>query len=162
MQCPRKDKARCRTKEKIEKRKFPNHRNSRSILHKSSNICSVSKPNITQSGLESNSTSVVRRHHVVGRRLQAHWVHVRSPRSVRGVRQTLRRSHGHLVGHRGRGHSLSGSSGGVVERWRPWIELVDWRMYRQCCWAGLFGGSEWSLAQIVERLGRRGEIIRVV
>src|SRR5699024_4562448 len=38
---------------------------------------------------------------------------------------------------------------------------VDWRMYRQCCWPGLFGGSERSLTQIIERLGRRGEIIRV-
>lgn len=99
---------------------------------------------------------------VVGRGLQAHWIHVRSPRSVRGVRQTVRWSHGHLVGHRGRGHSLGGSSGGVVERWCPWVELVDWRVYRQCCWPGLFGGSERSLTQIVKGLGRRGEIIRVV
>lgn len=35
-------------------------------------------------------------------------------------------------------------------------------MYRQGCWPSLFGGSERSLAQIVKRLGRRGEIIRVV
>ena len=61
-----------------------------------------------------------------------------------------------------RGHSLNGSSRVVVERWCPWIELVDWRMYMQGSWPGLFGGSERSLAQIVERLGRRGEIIRVV
>lgn len=99
---------------------------------------------------------------VVGRGLQAHWIHVRSPRSVRGVRQTVRWSHGHLVGHRRRGHSLGGSSGSVVERRCPWVELVDWRVYRQCCWPGLFGGSERSLTQIVKGLGRRGEIIRVV
>ena len=45
----------------------------------------------------------------VGGSLESHGVHMGCPRAV--VREVLR-SHGHLVRHRGRSHSLGGGSAG--------------------------------------------------